>query len=449
MQRYFTSFLNKLASTSGSGQFSRVTQNAGILFTGNVSNALIGLLYLAVLTRALTLEEFGLYALFVAYVRIIGQLCNFQTWTSLINYGSEALANSNKPLLFRLLYFGWVLDVLSGIVAFSLVLLGAVFFAVEIGLGDSALQGTIIMGVTLLFNWISTPNTLFRLHERYIPLALAQNLISLSQLFCVITLWLSDVTSLFAYLAVTAANNVLGQLFLFIAAMRLAKHEGILEQRTYRLRKLGDAFPGIREFVLAMKADTIIRTLRDIDIFIVNALLDTSAAGIYRIARKMTDSVAMITAPFSQTIYPELSKMARETTTTTMTQFMRQSSILVGCIALTVWITFLLIGHSALQLAFGVEYGAAYWVCLWCMFGIVVWGFGHPLPSALLAWRRPRTVIKIQILVTLLYLIVLIAGTSTLQLIGAGMAMAGYYAVYITAMLVTVRMQIHQVQAAN
>ena len=430
----------------GSGGYPRLAKllrNVGIVFSGNVSNGIIGLLYLAVLTRALPIEQFGVYALFGAFVALVGRLTSFQAWKGLIQYGTEALAQDDKPLLHGLLRFGWLLDIASGVVGYAIALCAALLVPAWFGLGELALPGVAVAGAILMFNWTSAPTALFRIHDRFVPQAIFDNLGTALQLVTVSVLWALGETRLIVYLATTAANNIIGQLAFFAYAIRAAKREQILTATPHPIRELPNKCPGIWRFVVSTNADSMVRVVRDADIFVVNALLDVAAVGLYRIARTLTSALGKITGPFYQTIYPELARMITNSRTMEIVGFMRQASMMLGALTGAALITFVALGDQILHLAFGTEFVAAYAVTTWCMAGMFVWALALPLSPAIMALRKPQLALAIHFVTTIFYIALLAALVADFGLIGAGYALVSFHIVWALAMLATVGRQLN------
>ena len=434
----------KTIRTNAHPRLLNLIRNASIVFSGNVANAVIGLVYLAVLTRALTIEQFGTYALFGAYVALIGRLTSFQSWQGLIQYGTQALADNDKPLIYNLLCFGSLLDLASGVAGYLIAIGGAMLIPVWLGLGDSAVAGTAVAASILVFNWSSAPTALLRIYDRFVPQAVFQNIGSLLQLLTVVVLWVIGEDRLIVYLAATAINNVVGQIGFFWYAARVARRQDVLAGHGLDLGGLPGKCPGIWRFVFSTNADSMVRVLRDADIFIVNALLDVAAVGLYRIARTVTGALGKITGPFYQTIYPELSRMVAKGETGDMIRFMLQASMILGSLTCAAWLGFLVFGEYLLELAFSTNYVAAFTVTAWCMAGMIVWGIAQPLSPVIMALRKPELAFVIHLLTSLAYVALLTVFVREFELLGAGFAFLCFYVLWACAMFVVVTRQLQQ-----
>lgn len=423
-------------------RFFALLKNAGVVFSGNALSSMIALLYLGVLTRAITVEQFGLYSLYGAFVEIISKLASFQTWQGLIHYGAHAKERGDKELLFSLLCFGWALDVVAGVLGFAAAVFLALWVPSWFGLPTDDIVPALVAASILLFNWTSAPTALLRIYDRFFPQALYQNIAAVLQLVCVTGLWLMGETRLVVYIAVTSMNNIIGQLWFFWYASRIARREGIMGSGMPSLRQLPEKCPGIWGYVMITNLDAVVRVARDMDIFIVNALLDVRAAGLYKIARTLTSAMGKVTGPFYQTIYPELARMVAARNVGSMVKLMKQSALTLGVVTAVIWIGFGLLGPAFLKLAFGADYVEAYSVAFWCMGAMVVWGLAQPLSPAMMAMRRPGQSLMVHLVTTSAYVAALYLAVPVYGLLGAGVSMFLFYVLWSTIMLVVVSRQI-------
>jgi len=417
-------------------------RNAGVVFTGKMTNGVIGLVYLAVLTRALDIETFGHYALYGAYVAVVGRLCSFQSWQALISYGARAREAGDNDLFFGLMGFGLGLDVATGVVGYVIALAGALYVPHWFGLAIDPVTGTAIAAVALLFNWSSGPIALLRLEEKYAPQAIIQNLGSLTQLLIIVVLYLYGVSNLLAYLAVTAMTNALGQLALFAYALKLGRERGVVTAQQPAVRRVLTECSGIARFVVTTNADGLVRVLREVDIFIVNALLDAAAAGLYRVARNLTSAMGRLTGPFFQTVYPEFAALVARGRSAELTALMTQVALLLTLVTGAAWLGFWLLGEELLGLAFGAEYIEAYELSLWCLLGMVIWGASLPLSPALMAWQLTGRAMLIHMICSIIYLASLPVAVDLQALEGAGMALALFYFLWALVTLTVVRIEL-------
>ena len=64
----------------------KIFKNAGILASGDVLSALIGMICFSILAKSLTVEYVGVFAVISVYVKFVNQFINFQSWQAVIKF---------------------------------------------------------------------------------------------------------------------------------------------------------------------------------------------------------------------------------------------------------------------------------------------------------------------------------------------------------------------------
>jgi O-antigen/teichoic acid export membrane protein len=413
----------------------RLYVNTGILLGGNVSSGALGLASLVVLTWAVSLEAIGLFAVVTAYITVIEHLAGFQSWQALIHYGTHALHQRALPRLTSLLVFGWMLDFGGSVFGCAVALLIAAIAPVAFGLDQAGTAVILTATATLLFSWTSVPTAVLRLCNKFYVQALAQNIASAVRLVGYVTLYISGTTSLFPYIAMWSFGMLLGRLILVFAAVLEARSHGLLRRRDLDLEEMFVSCPGIWKFVLSTKADAIIRVLRELDVFVVNAVLGSMATGLYKTARELARTLTYATDPLQQAIYPELARLAASKDFSGLSRLVLQSSMSLGLVVGVGWIAFMFVGESLIVAVFGTSYRPSYEAAFWCVGAVVLWASALPLLPALLALGKVRTSLILHAATSAAYLVVLLALTRSQGLTGAGLAYFLFYGLWSAAKL--------------
>ncbi len=417
-------------------QLLRLYKNAGILFSGNVSSAIITLVALGILTRSLGLEQFGIYALITAYIGIIDRLVSFQTWQALIHFGARNLEANESGRLTSLLSFGYILDFASSLLGALFAVLGIMFIPSLFGLQNVDSHILFLASAVLLFNWVATPTAILRLFNKFYYQAIYLNLSAIIKLVGYALLLVAGSTSLIHYLSVWIISTISGRLFLFGVSLLEVKKNGLFKSGHLNFKDLFTETPGLWRFVLTTNLDGIVRIIRDADIFIVNHILGASATALYKIAREIARIPTQLTGPFYQAIYPELSKLASAKNWPVFQKLMTQSSISLGGLILFGWVGFIVIGSWFISIAFGADYIGAYGVASWCIGAIVTWSFAQPLAPAMMALGKVQTNLYIHLTTSLAYVVILWFSAHHFGLNGAGIALFVFYNLWSLSMLI-------------
>lgn len=98
----------------------RIAANAGLMVGSKSLAVLLGLGSLAVATKNLSVYEFGSLVFLHAYMLFFSEVATFQSWQSIIRFGSDDLKSKSCENLVRLFNFTIRLDILSALLAYIL-----------------------------------------------------------------------------------------------------------------------------------------------------------------------------------------------------------------------------------------------------------------------------------------------------------------------------------------
>ena len=421
----------------------KIFQKAGILLSGNAVSAVFSLITIAFMTRALSLEDFGRYALVTALIALIDRLVSFQSWQALIHFGAKASEAGDSGKLISLFAFGWYLDVITGIVGYALILLLGLFVPHWFGLEEHAVLFTAVAGFLVLFNWTAAPTAIFRLYDKFYLQALYQKVTTGTMMLCTFFLWLMNENNILLYVVALTFSGLTGKVFFYAMAVRELRHQRLLNIDKIDILDLIKTTPRLWKFVITTNLDGVVRVFRDIDIFIINAILGPASVALYKVARTLTKAFGKVTGPFFQVIYPELNKLCAANKMADFVTLMKQSSKSLGVAALFAWLAFLVLGDTLLEHGLGQDYSQAYGVTLLCMAAMVVWATAMPLSPAMIALGKVETTLFIHVTTTVMYLLMLVVFCKGFGLLGSGVALLVFFVLWALAMFFSFRCQPH------
>jgi len=283
-------------------------RNTAILLSGDASARLISLASLTITVRSLGPEYFGMLALAETYAKLVDRIVNFQSWSGVIKYGSEALQDERREDMPSLVMAGYKLDILSAIVgfffAYSLVPQVAKYFGWKQEMVLAAKTYTFL----ILMNITGTPIGILRLTENF-------NLLAKQRI----------IYSFLRFGAVTYAAITKGTLIHFILAWLLSEITGyvILNSYAFKIIKRNNWLPskgrikgapkGFLPFVLWTNlASTVNVPIRFLDIFLVSSIVSVQAAGIYKVFQQISHVLKKPAEPLGQVVFPYFSKLIAE-----------------------------------------------------------------------------------------------------------------------------------------
>lgn len=323
----------------------RLFRNIGWLLGGRGINALLSLVYLALATRVLGLEDFGRFTLIVVLAQAIVGIASFQTWQAVVRWGS--LPGEEE----RSAGFALALDMLSVVVGG--VIAGAVCWSASLWLPlpPELRLAAFAQCAAALLAIRSTPTGILRLHDRYDLAALAESALPATRAVGAILAWLfwPGITGFVAAWA-------LAELACAAAYWWLARGLTPIRFSDVSLRALPHRHAGVWRFVWATNLSrSLAISARQAILLMVGALGGAEMAGGYRVAAQLGQALVQLGEAVSRAIYPEFVRAGKGARAISVS--MARLAGGTGLIALALaW----LMGGWALTMLAGPEFGFAH-----------------------------------------------------------------------------------------
>lgn len=419
----------------GDALFRRLIKNSSQLLGGSLTQSILGFGAVILAARGLGPEKYGVLVLVQAYVAIIDNLINFQSWQALIKYGADTLEEGDPTGFKRLIKFGTFLDVGSATLG-TLVTIGVAYV-----LGtwwDQSSQFTwlmILYSGVVFFNLVGTPKAILRLFDRFDISAVQKIVAGLLRFIGVVVAYIAD-ASLWGYLLAWLIGDVVGYLVLLVLGWRELRTRGYQGVFSTSLRGITESFDGLWSYVWTTNLNGSVRMAsRRVDTVIIGGMLGSASVGLYEIAKKFAKILNRLSSPLYDAIYPELAKLWSYNDRKAFIRLMVQSGVMAGAGALLIWGGMFLFGTSILKWTVGAEYAGAYVVLVWYMMASVIEVAAFPLQPAMLAMGHPRKTFVVHVVTTVLYFGALVGFLYAYDLPGAGMAYLLYYVMWALLMI--------------
>ena len=180
---------------------------------------------------------------------------------------------------------------------------------------------------------------------------------------------------------------------------------------------------GIISFIWASHVNrTLYTSTVHVATLIIGAMSGPAVAGLFKIAQ---ESAAVLIKPaqlFTETVYPEMTKIAVTRQFSRLWNVIRHSALVSGAIAGFILLLVFLLGESLLGLFFGAEYASAYDILVLLMIGAAITMTSFALEPALFSIGRPGISMYTRVFTTILNITVLILLLPEIGLAGAGIA---------------------------
>lgn len=302
----------------------RPLRNLGWLLGSRGINAVLSLVYLALATRLLGLEDFGRFSMIVVLGQAVAGIASFSAWQAVVHWGaSGALAS-------RTVGFAMALDLLSivagSVLAAAVLFLAPVWIPIEPGLRLTALA----MCLAALVAIRSTPTGVLRLHDRYDLATLAEASLPLTRAVGAIVAALVQPT-IEGFIAAWCGAELICAALYWHFAVRLQP----VALRDISLRKQPRSRPGVWRFVWATSLSRSLAVLSKQGLLlVVGALGGAAMAGGFRVASQLGQALAQLGEAVIRALYPDLVK--RPDLATRMASSMAILAFLTGLVAVAV-----------------------------------------------------------------------------------------------------------------
>ena len=429
------------------GLYRRVFKNSAMLTAGKLYTALAGLVYLALATRALGAHNFGVLILIHAYAVAVRDFITLKTAQSVVRYGALCLERNAREDFQKLVKFTTLLDLgfcaagaLAGMLAVPLV--GPWF-----GVTPDLVPAATIYCLMILFNFKTTSLGLLRLFDRFDLVALMLMLVPTIRLAgaFIAYLFYQNISAFLFFWFIAGAVQCLATVWF---GWREFSRRGFGKDMNLSMKHLIRPHEGIISFIWASHVNkTLYTSTVHVATLIIGAMSGPAVAGLFKIAQ---ESAAVLIKPaqlFTETVYPEMTKIAVTKQFSRLWNVIRHSALVGGAIAGFILLLVFLFGQSLLGLFFGAEYAGAYDILVLLMIGAAITMTSFALEPALFSIGRPEISMYTRVFTTILNITVLVLLLPEIGLVGAGIAaIAGSLA---TALLLLYYSQSPDQKSAN
>lgn len=424
---------NSLDTRTTSGMGKRIASNTGLLLGAKILATLLGIGTLLIATQTLSAAEFGTIVFLHAYMLFFAEVATFQSWQTIIRFGTDDVTNNDTDSLTRLLRFGYTLDIISVILgylfaigAFSLVVLVAdrlPGLSPGEGVDIQTLQTLVTFYcLVILVRCTSTSVGIFRLFDKFSVLAIEALVMPIVRLAgAVLAAWQG--WGLVGFVAAWFAGSFAQYLFLTIAGLIELQRRGLLGQvwraktRFFRPRR------PIWAFVIKANIDSTLATgVMHLPQILVMGAFGPVWNGVFKIAEEVAKLLTEGFKLLDQVIYPELAKLVSLGQSGKIWRIVtRAAGILLG-IGLAFSALIFLFGEPVLTSIFGADYAQAVPLAGLLVPAAALMGAAAPLYPIFYAIDRPGRAIMIRGAALCVYIGTFLFAAATIGRLAPGFA---------------------------
>ena len=284
---------------------SNIVRHSVELFFTQGFASVIAMVNTSLMVKSLGMTAVGIVGSIVAYATFFDGLLNFQSYNSVIKYGSEAKAENNTERLFSYFRMAFYQDAVTAILA---ALLGAVCMETVsswLQWSNEVKELALFYLITIPMNINGSTNGVLRLNDKFTytgTISIITN--ALKTVFLVLMMNRGFTVREYLYVEI-------GRIFLYnVTVFVVSNHVNI---KKYGRSPYAGRFVFDKEFTKYNIYNNL-RTTVDMPTgqvvnLLINKFLGFEAVGIYTVLTKIGSIVSKVTSPISQSMLPEISMM--------------------------------------------------------------------------------------------------------------------------------------------
>ncbi len=341
----------------------RVFRNSSWLFSAKGVGAVLSIFYLAILTRTLGVAGFGEFMVIVGAVQVLTAVLKLQTWQAVVQFGVPYLLAGQNQAFRKLSAQNFWIEFLGGIAACGALWLMLPYGASQFNWTDPVVQAIMGYGVIVFLSVRSTPIGILRAQDRYGGNAFGDAIIPIVRFIGSLILFFT-LPSMTGFLIVWGLSEFISFVVMWLMVWRRLGPNHL---------QGGSSAPAVTPpsrkeflaFLLFTNLAHLVNVVRErLVVVIVGFFVGTAAAGLFRLADQIANSLNRLSEVFARPLFAELSRLFAIGQSHELRglfwRSLRVSAISGGIL----FIALLLLGKDIIALISGPEYLAAFPILL-------------------------------------------------------------------------------------
>ena len=383
----------------------RIAANTGLMMGSKALSVVLGLGSILIATKSLSAAELGIILFLHAYMLFFSEVTAFQSWQSLIRFGTDDIKNNDSKGLARLIQFGVKIDAVSAIFGF-LISMGIFSFIIHLTQAFPAVfvraQTFDMAGlrnlaalycILILFRQRGVGIGVFRLFDKFHVLALHGLIMPFTRFIGVVIAVLSG-AGFTGFLLAWFCGSLAAYFFLPIMAMLELKKRNILNSVFKARSSLRRPRKGLWPFMIKSNIDsTLAAATHHLPALMVMGVFGSAWVAVYRIAEETAKLLSEGFKLLDQVIYPELAKMVSLGEAAKIWRLVTRTAFILLSFGLVIALIIQSIGPEVLGRIFSVDYEQAAPLTSLLILAAAITGIAAPLYPVLYAADRPERAI--------------------------------------------------------
>ena len=281
---------------------------------GSISIALIAFIQGIIVTRNLGPSQYGLLGVIMTYCGIIKTLLSYRTSEPLTHYMIQFKLNNKKSSLEILIKTSIIVDFITNLIAFTIIIIAAPIAAKYISGGKESIQIYRIYGTTVLFTFLdATWYSVARDLKFFKLLSILPAIFTLLKFLIVTFLFYIECLNLFWLIVIYLITRVglfISIAFFLILNLKRNYQISIFKTNWNQCFKLNNELSGFWKFMnISYLSSIITPIIRQADILILGYYKTDSEVGIYRLAKNLVSIIQAFSGSLTSVIYQDINEI--------------------------------------------------------------------------------------------------------------------------------------------
>ncbi|MGJ8563647.1 MAG: lipopolysaccharide biosynthesis protein [Alphaproteobacteria bacterium] len=385
----------------------RIAANTGLMLGAKAVAAFLGFITLIIANHALdSLAIFGIVLFVHAYMLFFLEVATFQSWQSLIRFGTDDIKNCDVPSFSKLVKFGVLIDLISAVAAF-VTALGLFQFAMWMMTlwpalgpkpGSGVAPGTLQLYVSLycvivLFGQQGASIGIFRLFDKFRVLAVKSLVMPVCRLFGAVIAWKSG-WGIEGFLLVWFIASLAGYLFLPVAALLELRRRHLIGPILKAKLKFRRPREGLWAFVWKSNIDsTLAASFLHLPVLLVMMVFGPAFVAVFKVADEIAKLLSEGVKLLDQVIYPELARLVSSGDSSKILRIVTRAGLMTLALGLALSAIVALAGPHFLNATMGAGYSESVVLTILLVLSAAILGAAAPLYPVFYAANKPERAI--------------------------------------------------------
>ncbi len=303
-------FLNRqIEKIQRSSFVSKLLKNAAVSFVGEGGAAFFSLISTILLIRFIGKKDYGVLTVAYTFITIVDAFVNFQSWQTVIAFGSKMVERKDYEGLERVIKIGSLIDAITAVLGLLVCFATAGFFTNVLNWTTETKQCIYILCIMVLFNFTGTSIGIVRLLDHFKYYSVYRIATEAVRLGLVIIICGIMKKGLFGAAVAFTVAYVFGYLLFTVMFLNLVRKDKRLSLRRMLRAKIKGEWKEFLSFTawtnFASSADI---PVQQFDIMFLS-MLSYEVVTVFKVYKQIVGIMNKLMLPIKQSIMPLFSEM--------------------------------------------------------------------------------------------------------------------------------------------